>query len=159
MRLAQPAVLHPVLQFRYTVLTSRLPGAALMARSAQQPSFENSPIKVEYGNSNFKVKGKTNWNDIQLTFYQFEGLTLPMFWLYMQQHQLVKFATDFRARNYKHDIQLQILNPMQLPVGAWKLRDAFYSSVDFGQMDWGSNEVTEINCTISYDYAEFDFFF
>lgn len=82
-----------------------------------------------------------------------------MFLAYLQQRQIVKFATDFRAVNYKHDIQLQILNPMQLPIGAWKLRDAFYSNVDFGQMDWGSDEVTEINCTISYDYAEFDFFF
>lgn len=159
MRLAQPSILHPVLQFRYTVLTSKLPGAAVMAKSAQQPSFENNPIRVDYGNSNFKVKGKTNWNDIQLTFYQFEGLTLPMFWSYLQQHQIVKFATDFRAGSYKHDMQLQILNPMQLPIGAWKLRDAFYSSVDFGQMDWGTDEVAEITCTISYDYAEFDFFF
>lgn len=156
MRLARPEILHPQLQFRYTILTSRLPGAAVFAKSAQQPSFENNAIKLEYGNSNFKVKGKTNWNDITLSCYQFEGITVPMFWAYLQQHQITKTATDFRAKAYKHNLQIVSLNPMGFPIGTWKLRGAFYNSVSFGDMDWSDESITEVNVTISYDYAEFD---
>lgn len=156
MRLARHEFLHPQLQFRYTIFTSRLPGATIFAKSAQQPSFENNSIKLEHGNSNFKVKGKTNWNDLTLTCYQFEAVTVPMFWSYLQQHQITKTATDFRAKSYKHTLQITSLNPMGLPVGTWKLRGAFYNSVQFGEMGWGDEGIVEVTVALSYDYAEFE---
>ena len=156
MRVTVPEVFHPTLQFRYTIFTTKLPGALFYARSAQQPSFDNNPIKVDYGNGYFKVKGKTNWEDINLKCYQFEGITIPDFWKYVQQHQVVNRALDQYNAIYKHDMRVVILNPMGLPMGTWKLVGAFYSAVKFGDMNWGSDsDVAEIDLTVTYDYAEF----
>lgn len=155
MRVALPEVQHPILQFRYTIFTSKLPGAVIFARSTQQPGFENNPIKVDYGNGYFKCKGKTIWDDLQITCYQFEGITVPMFWLYLQQHQITKFAKDTPMAAYKHDLRITTLNPLGIPIGTWKLVGAFYSSVKFGQMDWGTDDATQIDMTIAFDYAEY----
>lgn len=154
-RVSIPEAFHPILQFRYTIFTSKLPGATVFARSAQQPGFENNPIRLDHGNGYFKVKGKTVWDDLQVSCYQFEGITVPEFWLYLQQHQIVKFAKDLYGSTYKHNISITTLNPLNIPVGTWRLHGAFYNSVKFGEMDWGGNDAVQVDLSISYDYAEY----
>lgn len=157
-RVVVPEVFHPSLQFRYTIYTSKLPGALFYARSSQQPGFDNNPIKVDYGNGYFKVKGKTNWDDITIRCYQFEGITIPDFWKYVQQHQVTNRALDQYNAVYKHDMRVVVLSPTGLPIGTWKLVGAFYSSVKFGDMDWGTDDAVQIDLTITYDYAEYGVF-
>lgn len=154
-RVVVPEAFHPSLQFRYMVTTSKLPGAVFYARSAQQPGFQNNPVTVEHINAYFKVKGKTRWDDLTMSCYQFEGITAPDFWKYLQQHQVVPGAVDQYAPSYKHDMQIMILNPLGVPIGTWKLIGAFYSSVAWGQMDWGTDDVIQVDVTMAYDYAEY----
>lgn len=154
-RVVVPDAFHPSLQFRYMVTTSKLPGAAFYARSSQQPGFQNNPVTVEHINAYFKVKGKTRWDDLTMSCYQFEGITASDFWKYLQQHQAVPSATDQYAPTYKHDMQIMILNPLGVPIGTWKLIGAFYSSVAWGQMDWGTDDVIQVDVTMAYDYAEY----
>lgn len=152
-RLLVPEAFHPSLQFRYMVTTSKLAGAMFYARSAQQPQADNAPVTVEYVNSYFKVKGKTRWNDITLSCYQFEGITAQELWKYFQDHQQVPSATDQYAPVYKHDLKLMILNPMEIPIMTWTLVGAFYTSVNWGDMDRGTDDVIQAEVTISYDWA------
>jgi len=153
MRLLVPELFHPNLQFRYSIFSSRLPNAFFSARAATQPSFDTTPLELSHGNGSFYVKGKVKWNPITITCYQFEGITIQDFWTYMQTHQIVATATDFRARAYKHDLRLSLLTPAEIPLGTWVLHDAFYESVNFGSMDRSSDEVAEVTATIRYDYA------
>lgn len=154
-RLLAPEAFHPSLQFRYMITTSKLAGAAFYARSAQQPTAQTAPVTVEYINSYFKVHGKIRWDDITLQCYQFEGITAPQLWGYLQEHQAVSSATDTYAPTYKHDLKLMILNPLEVPIGTWTLVGAFYTSVAWGDMDRGTDDVTQATVTISYDYATY----
>jgi hypothetical protein len=157
-RVATSYVFHPTLQFRYSVFTSMLPTALIHARSAQQPSVDNSPVSIDHKNGYFKVKGKTKWNDITLSCYQFEGITVGEIWRYMNnKHQEIKEAKDKFADSYKHDMQLLLLNPLSIPISRWKLVGAFISNASWGDMDWGNNDVAQCQLTISYDYAELHF--
>lgn len=151
--------MEPVLQFRYTLFTSKLKGALFYARASTQPSFDNSPLELHHGNGSFFVKGKTKWNPIQIQCYQFEGITLLDFWVYMQQHQLTPNAVDQYAAIYKHDLRVSCTGPEEIPTGTWVLHGAFYENVDFGQMDRSSEQIAEVNATIRYDYAEYRPFF
>jgi len=155
-RLAQPDVFHPRLQFRYTWFTSHLPGISIYARSAQQPSFDNNPVTVDFMSSYYKLKGKTRWNDITLTCYQFEGITGRELYQYLNNdHFNVSDAVENFADEYKHKMQLFLLNPLGVPTGIWTLEGAFIANASWGSMDYGSDEVMECEITISYDYAEF----
>lgn len=154
-RLLVPDAYHPMLQFRYQVTTSKLPGAQFYAKSAAEPTAQGSPVTVEYINSYFKVKGKLRWDSISLSCYQFENITTQELWAYLQQHQAVDSATDTYAPVYKHDMQLVQLSPAETPIGTWKLVGAFFETVNWGSRDRGTDDVTTCEITISYDYALF----
>ena len=156
-RLLVPDTYHPILQFRYWVTTSKLPGSQFYAKSAAQPTAQHTPVTVEYVNSYFKVKGKTRWDSITLSCYQFEGITAPELWAYLQQHQATESATDSRAPGYKHDLQLMLLGPDEVPIGTWKLVGAFISNAEFGDFNWNTSDPVEITLTITYDYAILEF--
>jgi hypothetical protein len=154
-RVVIPDSFHPSLQFRYKVLSSKLPGAHFYARSAQQPSLETNPVTVEHINAYFKVKGKLRWNSITLSCYQFEGMTAQQLWDYINgSHQTVSSATDTYAPAYKHDMQILTLAPDgDTPVATWKLVGAFIESSNWGDMDWGTDDVIQCEITVAYDYA------
>jgi hypothetical protein len=156
-RIASPYALNPVLQHRFMIHTSKLPGVQLYGRSSQLPGFDNTPVTVDHMNGYVKVKGKTKWNDITIQCYHFEGITTIGLWAYFNgQHQLVQLANDRHPDVYKHDMQIWMLNPAQAPLGRWKLVGAFISSLSWGDMDWGSSDVAECTLTISYDYAKYE---
>lgn len=152
-----PETYKPLLQFRFRIIFSAIGDIGIYGKSATLPIVENNPITVEYGNTYMKVKGKTRWNDISFTCYAFEGLTFEQLWSYLSDlHQSVSLGTDFYADRYKKDIQIQLLSPDdQTIVGTWKLIGGFISTLNYGQLDWSSDEVVQPQVTISYDYAEF----
>lgn len=155
-RLLFPGPFEPSLQFRYSIFTDKLKNAFFSARSAQQPSFDNSPIEYQHGNGSFFVKGKTKWNPINIKCYQFDGISILEFWTYFLQHQILPDqAIDNYGSFYKHDLRVSVLGPEEFPTATWVLHGAFYENVDFGQMDRSSNEVIEIDATIRYDYATY----
>lgn len=154
-RLLVPDAYHPILQFRYMVTTSKLPGVQIYGKAATQPTAQGAPVTVEYINSYFKVKGKLRWDSITLSCYNFENITAPELWAYLQEHQAVDSATDTRAPSYKHDLKLMLLGPDEAPVGTWTLVGAFYETVAWGTHDRGTDDVSTAELTICYDYATY----
>lgn len=154
-RVVVPDAHHPSLQFRYMVTTSKLPSAQLYCRSAQQPSYDNAPVNVEHINYYFKVKGKTRWNDITLSMYQFEGITVQELYDYLNNdHHTITPAEDKYAPSYKHDMQIMILGPDgSTPINTWKLVGAFIGDASWGDMDYGTDDVIQCDMTVCYDYA------
>lgn len=153
-RLASPFVLHPTLQFRYLVTWTKLPGVTLHARSATQPQINNNPIKVDYNMTSFYVKGKTDWDPITLQCYQFEGITRLELSLYLEkQHTSVGIDGPYELGIGQ--MQIFILNPMSIPIGFWTLINPWIANYDFGQMDWGSEDVAQASLTIQYDHAKY----
>jgi len=155
-RIVIPDSFEPSLQFRYRVTTSKLPGAQLYARSSQQPGTDGAPVTVEHINAYFKVKGKLRWTDVAMTFYQFEGVTAQEVWSYLQQHQEVNGAVDTYGPVYKHDLSIEILGPDgSTPTGTWSLKGAWFATINWGQMDWGIDDVIQCDVTVSYDWATY----
>jgi hypothetical protein len=152
-RLLVPDAFHPILQFRYQVTTSKLAGAQFYARSAGQPKADTAPVRVEYVNSYFNVHGKVRWNNITLSCYNFEGITIQEIWKYFQDHQQVPSATDMYRPSYGHDLKLQLLNPMEAPITTWTLVGAFFATVDWGAHDRGTDDVSQAEVEVVYDHA------
>lgn len=147
---------NPQLSFRFKVIFSELKDIGIYAKAFALPTVDNSPITVEYGNTQMKVKGKTKWNDITLSCYAIEKKTIDQLWAYLNTlHQNVQDGTDEYPDKYKKDIQLQLLSPSDIPVGTWKLVGAFMSSVNFGSLDYAAEEIVQPELVISYDYALF----
>ena len=98
-----------------------------------------------------KVKGKTRWNDVTMTCYAFESMTLEKLWEWLNTyHQDITNGKDFYADQYKKDIQSQLISPNEeRVVGTWKLVGAFINLVNYGQLDFASEEIIQPEITIS----------
>lgn len=153
-----PETYKPLLSFRFKVIFSVLEGIEFYGKSITLPQAENNPITVEYGNTYLKIKGKTRWNDVTMTCYTFEGMTQDRLWNWLNDlHQKIDEGKDYYADNYKKDITIQLMNPMNdAVVGTWKLIGAFVNNVNFGNLDFATEEIVQPEITISYDYALFE---
>jgi phage tail-like protein len=152
-----PETYKPILQFRFKVIFSAITNVSFFAKSVDLPSAENNPVTVEYGNTYMKLKGKTRWNDITMTCYAYENITQEQLWNWLNNmHQEVFAGKDRWAEEYKKDIQIQLLSPREQVVGTWTLIGAFISTVNYGNMDWGSEEVVQPEVTIAYDWARYE---
>lgn len=147
---------NPLLSFRFKIIFSELEDIGIYARSIELPTIDQGAIVMENGNTQMKVKGKTKWNDIQMTCYAVEKKTMRQFWKYLNElHQKVEDGTDYFAEEYKKDIQIQLLRPNDEVQSTWKLVGAFINVMNFGQMDYTTEEIVQPQITISYDYALF----
>jgi hypothetical protein len=58
---------------------------------------------------------------------------------------------------YKKDITFNVLGPVGDKVEQWRLKGAFIQSADFSDMDYASNDVSQVSLTLQYDYAVLEF--
>lgn len=148
---------NPHLSFRFRIQFSSLPDVQFYGKAIQLPSLDNNPIVVEYGNTQMFVKGKTKWQEIEMTCYAYEKMTINQLWQYLNDlHHDVKEARDEYPDTYKKDIIIQMLGPTDNVVGTWTLIGAFMSKLSYGELDWANEEVVQPKMSIRYDYAKFE---
>lgn len=155
-RLATPYGLHPSLQFRYMVNWTALPGAVLYARAATQPTIINQPVELYRQNHAFYAKGRTVWEPLTMQCYQFEGITRIDQWInFISKMHVPSGATDFDPSVYLTSMMIiSILTPQGAPIGNWNVHNPWIERYEFGQMDWGSDDIMETTLTIRYDWAQ-----
>ena len=154
-RLAIPEILHPTLQFRYQIFWSSLPTAILYARNVDLPKLSQTSINAYHQNDIMKTKGRTQWNDITMKLYNFEFITAREVWEFINdKHQKISDAIDKNPSVYKSDMTIMILSPMGPPVNIWSLKGAFITEANWGNVDWGAEDILECDLTVSYDWAE-----
>lgn len=153
-----PDVYKPQLSFRFRISFSQLPDVQFYGKVVELPKVDNSPLVLDYGNVQMKVKNKTKWNDITITCYAYEKMTIDQLWQYLTDlHQDVALGWDEYGDTYKKDVQIQLLAPStETVVGTWKLIGAFMSALDFGTMDWSTEDIVQPTLTLAYDYATFE---
>lgn len=153
-----PQDIHPLLSFRFKVIFSILDNVQFYGKAITLPAAENNPLTIDYGNTYIKVKGKTRWNDVTMTCYAFEDMTHNELFDWLNGlHQKIDEGKDWYGDDYKKDITIQLLSPgADRVVGTWKLIGAFINTVNFGNMDFSSEEIIQPEVTISYDYAMYE---
>lgn len=143
---------EPVLQHRFIMYMDNIP--SFMVKTASAPSFTDDIVKLDHINSYRKIRGKREWNDIEITMYKPitpSGAQAVMEWARLGYESVTGRAgySDF----YKKDIILNELGPVGDIVGEWIIKGAFLQTANFGSYDWSSSEIVEISATLSYDFA------
>lgn len=152
-----PEQYNPITSWRFKIQFSSLPEVGFYAKSITLPQIDNAPLTLEYGNTQMKIKGKTKWNDVEMVMYAYEKMTNEQLWEYMTTlHQKVDDGTDFYGEKYKLDVLIQIMSPGDQPIAKWTLIGAFANLINFGEMDYSTEEVVQPRITFSYDYALYE---
>jgi hypothetical protein len=148
------ATYKPQLQFRFQMSIDKLPNSLYYLKSSDLPIMSNNSIEIDYGNTSFHVKGKTRWNKLNCTMYAYEGMTYSELFEWANLHHFISSGTDLYKEDYEVGlIQLQLMKPSNTPVNTVKLHNAYLDEINYGQVDWSSNEPITPSMTIVYDYA------
>ena len=147
---------EPKLQNRFLMSiddgAGSIPG--YLIKKIQRPSVSFGEVTLDHINVKRKLKGKANWDNITCDLYDPvtpSGAQSIMEWVRLS-HEAVT-GRDGYSDFYKKDIDIFTLGPVGDVVEQWKLKGAFCSNANFGDMDWTSESPANISITIVMDYA------
>jgi len=148
---------EPAVAFRFAITSPNLGnGAPYLCKAAGTPKLDQGEIVIDYVNTDFKVKGKSRWQDITISMYDpidnTEGSVAVHNWI-KRHHDSESGVDGFAFSQYKEDMTLEVFGPDGFTYQTWKLYGAFISAVDWGDMDWAGEDAKTIELTIKYDYA------
>ena len=127
---------------------------AFLIKSSAKPSLTNGEVVLDHINVKRKVKGKTSWNSIAITMYDAivpSAAQAVMGWV--RAHHESATGRDGYSSQYKNDVTLNQLNGLGEVVEEWQLKGCYLQDVNFGTLDWSSEDVVTIEATLNYDWA------
>ena len=128
--------------------------ASYLIKTANRPSISFEVVTLDHINVKRKLKGKGEWQDIEITLFDPivpSGAQQVMEWVRTSHESIT--GRDGYADFYKKDFDIYMLGPVGDKIENWKLKGAFINNAVFNDLDWASNDPSEITLTLSYDYA------
>jgi len=129
-----------------------------LIKGANRPSITFETVTLDHINVKRNLKGKGTWEPIEITLFDPivpSGAQQVMEWVRLSHESLT--GRDGYADFYKKDIDIYMLGPLGDKIENWKLKGAFISSANFGDLSWESNDVSDITLTLTYDYAVLEY--
>lgn len=138
---------------RWQMLIQGIPAALIHV--AQVPSWSSDEVKLPHINTERFVKGKTHWNDLNITI--FDPITPSGAQSVYEWVRLAYEAISGRAGYldmYQRDLTLQQLGPVGDIVSEWTIKGAWIKSIQSADLNWDSGgQEMNINLTLRYNYA------
>jgi hypothetical protein len=109
-------------------------------------------------NSTRYLAGKTKFDAVSVTLYDPiapSGAQQVMEWV--RTHFESVSGRSGYADFYKRDCQLKLLDPVGTVVELWDMKGCFLTSAAFGDLDYGTEDPTEISLTIRFDNCVLQF--
>jgi len=125
-----------------------------LIKAANRPSINFETVTLDHINIKRKLQGKGEWQTLDITLYDPivpSGAQQVMEWIRLGHESITgrRGYADF----YKKDIDFYMLGPVGDKIEQWTLKGAFINNAVFNDLDWASNDPSEITLTLSYDYA------
>jgi hypothetical protein len=147
---------EPKMKNRYVMEIDGVP--SYLVKAANRPTIQFETVTLDHINVKRKLKGKGEWQDITITLYDPivpSGAQAVMEWVRLGHESIT--GRDGYADFYKKDIDIYMLGPVGDKIEQWKLKGAFISQANFGDLSFDSNEPATIELTLAYDYAILEF--
>ena len=125
---------------------------AFLCKSAKRPSISFNENTIEFINSKRYLAGKADLGTLDVTLYDPiapSGAQQVMEWI-RTHYESVSGRAGY-ADFYKRDVQLKLLDPVGTVVEFWDIKGAFLTSIDYGGLDYGTDDATEISLSMRYD--------
>ena len=148
---------EPKMANRFIMYIEGIP--AYLIKAASRPSIDQGEVILDHINVERKLKGKSRWQDVTVTLYDPvvpSGAQAVMEWIRTSHESLT--GRDGYAEFYKKDVDFYMLGPVGDKIEQWKLKGAFISQANFGDLDWSNaTDPAQIEITLTYDYAILEF--
>ena len=164
------ANLEPKRSFRWMLYISGMP--QFIVKSAKKPSFSVAETPHEFLNYKFYYPGRVEWNTIDVTIVDPVQPDSTASLMKILHHAGYEPPSEFTAmqnspRTISKEAFVETLgrqislvqfgantgSQTQNVIEHWVLNNPFLTSVDFGNLDYSSDDLVNISMTIRYDWA------
>lgn len=164
---------EPLRQFRWTVTfggtTTNLDNIVFALKKFSRPKLKVGEVTHKYLNHSFYYPGRVEWEPVTLTMASVgeggdpgtahlflnvlanSGYIIPSGVAPGQRTTLSKEG----FRSSIGDLEIKNLGQDGAVVEQFIIHNPFFTSIEFGELDYSSEEVLDVTATIRYDYATF----
>lgn len=126
-----------------------------LVKAASRPSLSSTRKEIDYINTKRYVAGKYNWDTIDITFQDPivpSGAQQVNEW-FRKHYDFATGVAGYKA-SYKENINLKLLGPDGTFVEEWVLHNSFLEAINWNDLDYSVDDLTDITVTVSYDWAQ-----
>lgn len=152
----------------YIEFTSILRDVRFALKECKKPSFKISETKHRCFNYVVNLPGTLTWDPINIKFASVRGqnaskdASVLIYDVLRKGGNIVPntFLESTISKTRMHNaLETDLLNIIQIdsegiPVEVWSLHNAYISVVNFGSLSYENENIVDIDCTITYDWAE-----
>lgn len=145
-----PNKFEPKRKFRWVFALEGID--SFIIKTAARPTVAIEELEIPFINSTRYIAGKTKFETLSVTLHDPiapSGAQQVMEWI-RTHYESVSGRAGY-ADFYKRDIQLKMLDPIGTVVELWDIKGAFLTNATFGDLDYGSNDPSDISLTIRFD--------
>jgi len=145
-----PNKFEPKRKFRWVFAIEGID--SFLCKTAARPTFTTGEQEMPFINSTRYLAGKTKFETMSVTLYDPiapSGAQQVMEWI--RTHFESVSGRGGYADFYKRDCQLKLLDPVGTVVELWDIKGAFITSAGFGDLDYGTEEPTDVSLTLRFD--------
>lgn len=147
---------QPKQSHRFIMYIDGIPSWVIKATN--KPNFTINGLVIDYINIKRKYAGKLDWGPLSITLMDPvvpSAAQSVMEWTRLHHESLTGRAgyVDF----YKKDIDLYGIGPVGDLIEKWRVYGAFLTSAAFGDYDWSNDEMINITCELTYDWAVLEY--
>ena len=159
-------LLMPKLKYRFRVsfqnfgVSSPVTELTKQVVDFQRPNVTFDNIDLPVYNSTIKLAGKYTWNDITCNLRDDAGGNVTRLVGEQLQKQLdfAEMSSASAGNDYKFTTVFEVLdggNGANVPIAleTWEIYGCYLQGVNYGDMNYGSNEAAQIALTIRFDNA------
>lgn len=143
---------EPKTKNRFVLYIDGIP--SYIVKKVARPTLTQEAKTLDHINVQRYVKGKSKWSTMQLELYDPivpSGAQAVMEWVRLHHESVT--GRDGYLEFYKKDLTLNVLGPVGDKVEEWIIKGAQITEVNFGEMDWATDDVMTFTLTIQPDYC------
>jgi len=145
-----PNKFEPKRQFRWVFAIEGID--AFLMKTAARPTISSETVTLPFINHTRYLAGRTTFGDMSVTLYDPiapSGAQQVMEWVRTHFESVSGRAgyADF----YKRDCQIKMLDPIGTVVELWDVKGAFLTNASYGELNYDSNDASEISLTMRFD--------
>ena len=153
--------------FRFKITMEKLGGGMLwMAKKADRPTVTLTEAKHDYLNHSFYWPARAEWNEVSITlvdptepdiadsllsFMELSGYNIPGSTADGELSSISKSG----ALKATGEIKIQQIDENGNTLETWILQHAWIKEVDFSELDYSNDDLSEVTLKVRYDWAQF----
>jgi len=153
---------EPKRKYRWTLNIGQIP--TYIIKKVKKPAFKVSETPLDYINHKFYYPGRVEWELVNCTLVDPVHPDAAATMMAMLESAGYNFPTTAvlaqstigksTASSAVGSIQMSQIDTDGMPIETWNLVNPWVQRVNFGDLDYSSDDLTEIEIDIRYDWAE-----